>query len=124
MPVPAPYSVTLEGPICVARFSIPTLADPNMLHELKLSLTTLVQSEGFRGLLLNMEGVTFIVSAFLNVILAVNRDMRTDYKPIRVCSTGPSVRETLMLTRLHTRLPIHVDQANALEAIAVQSRAS
>jgi|GEM_PF-3817469 len=124
MPVPVPYSITSEGSISVVRFSIPTLADPNMLHDLKLSLTTLVQSEGFRGLLLNMEGVKFIVSAFLNVMLAVDREMRAQFKPIRVCCPGPSVMETLMLTRLHTKFPIHADQASALAAFAEQNRAS
>ena len=78
MPALPPFTIAQEGTISVVRFSIPTLADSGMLRELSQALTTRVRADDFRGLVLNMEGVKFIVSAFLNVVLTVDREMRAE----------------------------------------------
>jgi len=111
-----PYQISQAGGIAVVRFAVPTLADPGLLRELSTSLATLVRMDDFRGLLFNMEGVKFVVSAFLNVLLTIDREMPAQRKPIRVCCAGSSVQETFELTRLHTKFPLFADQASALGA--------
>jgi anti-anti-sigma factor len=114
MPASPAYTIVREGRIWVVRFSVPTLSDPELLHDLTAALTALVKQDDFHGLLLNMEGVTFIVSAFLNVLLKVDREMPPSRKPIRICCPNFSVHETFQLTRLHTKFPLFADQPAAL----------
>lgn len=110
------YQISQAGPITVVRFDVPVLSDPGLLRELSLSLSTLVRMDDFRGLLFNMEGVKFVVSAFLNVLLTIDREMPAQRRPIRVCCPNPSVRETFELTRLHNKFPLFADQTSALAA--------
>ena len=98
MPASKPFRIDKEGSVSVVHFAVPMLSKPGLLQELKESLLTLVKEDEFYGLLLNMDGVTFIVSACLNVLLAVDREMRTEHKPLRICCPGNSVRETFLLT--------------------------
>jgi hypothetical protein len=87
-----PYRISQAGGIAVVRFAVPVLSDPGLLRELSTSLVVLVRLDDFRGLVFNMEGVKFIVSAFLNVLLTIDREIPAQRKPIRVCCAGPSVR--------------------------------
>ena len=74
-------------------------------------------SKSGRTLVLNMEGVTFIVSSGVGSLLAAAEGFRQAGCQLHLVALPPSVASVIRLLNLHKFLPIHATEADAMTAL-------
>ena len=70
--------------------------------------------EGYKKLLLNMEGVTFVDSAGLGVLVALNCSAKSCGASLRLCHLGAKFKDLMYITKLYTIFEVSDTQADAL----------
>jgi anti-sigma B factor antagonist len=74
--------------------------------------------EGYKKLVLNMDRVTFIDSAGLGALVALNYNANSYGAALRLCHLGSRFRDLLFLTKLHTVFEVSDTQADALRSFS------
>ena len=70
--------------------------------------------QGCKKLLLNMDGVTFIDSAGLGVLVALNFSAKSCGASLRLCQLGLKFKDLMYITKLYTVFEVSDSQADAL----------
>jgi anti-sigma B factor antagonist len=71
---------------------------------------------GQAQIILDVEGVEFVDSTGLGVLVGLLKRARSQGGDLRLVSTRPSLRKILELTALDRALPLAVDVSSAIEA--------
>jgi len=74
-------------------------------------------SKSGRTLVLNMEGVTFIVSSGVGALLAAAEGFRQADRELHLVALPPAVAAVIRLLNLHKFLPIHATEAEAMSSL-------
>jgi anti-sigma B factor antagonist len=74
--------------------------------------------EGYKKLVLNMDGVTFIDSAGLGALVALYYNANSCGASLRLCHLGSKFKDLLYITRLYTIFEISDTQADALRSFS------
>ncbi|MCE2392369.1 MAG: STAS domain-containing protein [Proteobacteria bacterium] len=72
---------------------------------------------GERALVLDLEGLSYIGSAGLRIVLLLAKDLRERDLPFVVCSLGPPILEVFRISGFDRMLTIHPDRDTALAAV-------
>ncbi|MCY3800173.1 MAG: STAS domain-containing protein [Chloroflexi bacterium] len=71
-----------------------------------------------RGLVLDLEQLSYVSSAGLRVILLTAKTLRKQNAKLAVCSLSDSVREVFEISGFDKIIPVHDNQAEAAAALA------
>lgn len=88
--------------------------ETNALREKAKSLF----DEGYKKLVLNMDGVTLIDSAGLGALVALYYSANSCGASLRLCHLGSKFKDVLYITRLYTIFEISDTQADALRSFS------
>ena len=89
--------------------------DGGNAREFQSALETLL-TDDITALLLNFEGLAYISSAGLRVILPVFRQMERMNAKFGVCSLSPSIGEVFQISGFDKIIPTHAAQTDALSS--------
>jgi anti-sigma B factor antagonist len=76
-------------------------------------------SEGKKGIVLNLENVTFIDSAGLGTLVAAHSSARTRGVALKLSGLGSKFREVLQITRLLTVFDVFETELAAVESFGL-----
>lgn len=74
-------------------------------------------NESDRGLVLDLQDLTYISSAGLRVVLLIAKDMQRQGAKMAACSLSEPVREVFVISGFDKIIPIHDSQDAALGAV-------
>ena len=74
---------------------------------------------GARQVVLDLEGIEYISSAGLRVLLLVAKKLRTGGGDVVLCALGPAVRQVFELAGFLSIFPIEPSRAAAVERAAI-----
>jgi anti-sigma B factor antagonist len=77
--------------------------------------------EGYKKLILNLDGVTFVDSAGLGALVALQYSANSRGASLRLCHLGSKFRDLLYITRLSTIFEVSDTQADALRSFSEQA---
>ncbi|MYD95640.1 MAG: STAS domain-containing protein [Chloroflexi bacterium] len=75
-----------------------------------------VADAGKRGMVLDLENLTYISSAALRVLLGLTKDQARKGGTLTVCSVPDSLRKVFEVSGFDQIIPVHDSQAEALAA--------
>jgi anti-sigma B factor antagonist len=70
--------------------------------------------EGYKKVILNMDGITLIDSAGLGALVGLYYDARSRGVSLRLCHLGSKFKDLLHMTKLYTVFDVSDTQADAL----------
>jgi anti-sigma B factor antagonist len=108
--------VNQHDEVAIVRFVDRRIVDDQNIQELGEELNRLVEQEGRRLLLLNFEGVDFMSSAALNVLIKLQQKAKAHGGSVRICSLRPEIREVFSMTRLDRMFDIRTTEVAGLAA--------
>jgi anti-sigma B factor antagonist len=74
--------------------------------------------EGYKKLVLNMDGITFIDSAGLGTLVALYYNATSCGASLRLCHLGSKFKDLLFITKLHTIFQVCDTQADAVRSFS------
>lgn len=77
--------------------------------------------EGYKKVVLNVDGVTLIDSAGLGALVALHYSANSCGASLRLCQLGSKFKDLLYITRLHTIFEISATEADALRSFSEQA---
>ncbi|MDH3583759.1 MAG: STAS domain-containing protein [Phycisphaerae bacterium] len=83
-----------------------SLTDELAIRNLGDKLEELVGSDPQMRLVLNFEAVDFMSSTALGVLVGLRKRVEHNDAALRLCALGPTVRQALEITGLHTHFKI------------------
>jgi anti-sigma B factor antagonist len=72
--------------------------------------------EGYRKILLNLQGVIHIDSSGIGELMSNYTSLRNQGGELKLMNLNKNVRNLLQVTRLYTIFDVHDDQASAIQA--------
>jgi anti-sigma B factor antagonist len=72
--------------------------------------------DGYKNILLNLAGVTYIDSAGIGELMMNYTTLRNSGGELKLMNLNKNVRNLLQVTRLYTIFDVHDDQASAIRA--------
>ena len=82
-------------------------------------MTSLVDADKMKHILLNFDGVEFLSSAALNKLILVDKKVKQVGGQLRLCSLRAEILEVFNLTRLNRVFDIRDSESEALKAFGV-----
>ncbi|MCA9205713.1 MAG: STAS domain-containing protein [Pirellulaceae bacterium] len=104
------------GEVTIVRFVDRKIIDADKIQQLGNELLHLVEVDGRRSLLLNFVGVEFLSSAALNMLVVLDRKVRSAGGRWKICNLRPEIHEVFVITRLVRMFDIRETEAEALKA--------
>jgi len=77
--------------------------------------------EGYKKVVLNVNGVTLIDSAGLGALVALHYSANAYGASLRICHLGSKFKDLLYITRLHTIFAVSETEADALRSFSEQA---
>ena len=90
--------------------------DGSNAREFQDALETLLEGD-IPSLVLNLEGVSYISSAGLRVILLVSKKLQRNSSKFGVCALSASISEVFQISGFDKIIKTHPTQADALSAV-------
>ena len=103
------------GAVTVARLLPRTIADGPVIQAVRQELARLAEESTGHRLLVDFGEVTQFGSAFLAVLLELNRKLKASEGRLALCWLSPHLRQVFEVTRLDKTLNIYDDEEAALE---------
>ena len=75
-----------------------------------------VAREGYRKILLNLNGVVHIDSSGIGELMSIYTSLRNQGGDLKLMNLTKNVRNLLQVTRLYTVFDVHEDQTTALQS--------
>ena len=113
--------VTKHGELAVVRFSDKKIVDSANIEEMGEEMTSLVEKEKMKHVLLNFDGVDFLSSAALNKLILMDRKIKGVGGVLRLCELKAEIREVFVITRLEKVFDIRKTEADAMKAFGVDN---
>jgi anti-anti-sigma factor len=107
-----------SGDVTVVRVHPPRLWDDATTEELFRRLHALIEEDGCRKLVLNLEAVEYFVSATLGKLVMLHRKARAAQARLVLCNVTPAVARLLQVTHLADLLLSYPDEREALRSFA------
>jgi anti-anti-sigma factor len=104
------------GTVTVARLLPRTVADQPVIQGVRQELFKLAETPQGGQLLIDFGEVTQFGSAFLAVLLELNRKFKTSGGRLAICWLNPHLRQVFEVTRLDQTLNIYEDEESALDS--------
>jgi anti-anti-sigma factor len=104
------------GAVTVARLLPRTVADQPVIQGVRQELLRLAEEPEGSRLLIDFGEVTQFGSAFLAVLLELNRKFKTSGGRLALCWLNPHLRQVFEVTRLDKTLNIYDDEESALDS--------
>lgn len=108
-------STRIRDDVVIVDFLSSELMDESEAQEIGQSLAELVDN-GADKLLLSLANVDFIASALVGQLFVLNQKCRAKRSSLKLCSVPDAVREIFSIVRLEEFIPVHEDEAAALES--------
>ena len=102
------------GAVTIGRFNVRALADDPAIQGVRQELFQLVDEPGKGRLLLDFGEVTHFGSAFIAVLLELNRKIKAAGGRLALCWLNPHLRQVFQVTKLDQTLNIYDDEDSAL----------
>lgn len=81
------------------------------------ALNPVLEREDLRGLVFNLENVSFIDSSGMGWIIAVFRTLHEKDQQLHICNANPTIMEMFIMTGVDEIFSIHETKQQALQAI-------
>jgi anti-sigma B factor antagonist len=108
--------------VVVVSFQTAKIADTPIILQFEQELKAATQrAASGRKLLLNFSGVDFISSMMIGLIVRVRRDCSQAGIRLKLCSLSSNLSEAIRITGLRKLLDIYPDEAEAINAFALQA---
>ncbi|NOX55300.1 MAG: anti-sigma factor antagonist [Planctomycetes bacterium] len=109
-------SVTVEqvGDVSVVRLSAKRF-DAQSFEVLTRKLYHMIDREGCRKIVLNLQDVEYLFSESVGLLLGLEKRIKRSGCELRLCGLRPTVRQTLEVSQLQDLFEIHEDEAAALK---------
>ena len=108
-------STNREGQILIVKTE--DRIDGANAREFQVDLEAAIDPDD-RGLVLDLEQLSYVSSAGLRVILLTAKTLRKQNGKLAVCSLSDSVREVFEISGFDKIIPVHDNQAEAAAALA------
>ncbi len=109
-------TVADNGGISVIRFVSEKIVDELEIQELGDELTSLIETDDRKALLLNFDGVRFLSSAALGKLIKLDQLVKQHESKLKFSNIRSDVYEVFKITKLDTVFDIRETEAEALEA--------
>ncbi len=103
-----------QGDVQVIEFLDSSLLDQANIEKIHVQLKELVERSGHPKLVVSFEGVSYISSAVLGVLLSVNKLVAAQRGELRLAHISPKILEVFKLTRLDKILKVFPTAKDAL----------
>lgn len=112
-------SVTDVGEISVVRFSDRKIVDSANIEEMGEELSSLVEKEKRKFILLNFETVEFLSSAALNTLIRLDKKVKAAGGKLIMCGLRSEIMEVFKITRLDRVFQIKKTEAEGTDAFGL-----
>lgn len=107
------------GDLATVRFNDKKIVDSGNIEEMGQELTSLIETDKMKHVLLNFDGVEFLSSAALNKLILVDKKVKQVGGQLRLCNLRAEIMEVFTLTRLNRVFDIRGTEKEALKAFGV-----
>jgi anti-anti-sigma factor len=104
--------------VTVVRFSRRTILDPHTVETLGERLLGLVRDERRHRLVIDFAKVDSLTSAMLGKFAALHTALAEAGGRIVFCNVGEFLKHILTVCKFPETIPIHADEATAVQALA------
>lgn len=111
--------VSKYGELAAVRFSDKKIVDSANIEEMGEEMTSLVDTEKMKHVLLNFDGVDFLSSAALNKLILMDKKVKQVGGILRLCNLKAEIMEVFTITRLNRVFDIRKTESEALKAFGV-----
>ncbi|NOX55741.1 MAG: STAS domain-containing protein [Planctomycetes bacterium] len=105
-----------EDGVLIVGFECRELDEQENIEELGYHLISLVEKYGCRKLIIDLEGVAIVGSAFLAKLITLHRRLHRGGGKLIVCGFAGAVAEALHISRLDEYLHTAADVPSALKS--------
>ncbi|MBN2293819.1 MAG: STAS domain-containing protein [Pirellulales bacterium] len=102
------------GDVSVVRFRDQKIIDNLNIQEMGRELTSLVEVDKRRKLLLNFSAVEFLSSAALGKLITLDKKVKAAGGDLKLCRIQPEIYEVFAITKLNRLFEIKEDESDAL----------
>lgn len=107
------------GDLATVKFNDRKIVDSANIEEMGEELTSLVDRDKMKHVLLNFDAVEFLSSAALNKLILVDKKVKQAGGNLRLCNLRAEIMEVFTITRLNRVFDIRKTEAEALKAFGV-----
>lgn len=107
------------GELAVVRFTDKKIVDSTNIEEMGEEMSSLVDKDHMKHVLLNFDGVDFLSSAALNKLILMDKKIKEVGGVLRLCCLKEEIMEIFAITRLNRLFDIRKTEAEALKAFGV-----
>ncbi|PLT34810.1 anti-sigma F factor antagonist [Bacillus sp. V5-8f] len=93
--------------------------DHHTAEQLKNLASAAIQKEGIKHIILNLEGLSFMDSSGLGVILGRYKQIKQNHGEMVVCAISPSVKRLFEMSGLFKIVKLELSEENALQRLGV-----
>ena len=102
------------GEVTIVHFVDKKIIDEGNIHEMGRELTSLIEQQGRKKILLNFANVEFLSSAALGKLITLDKKVKEHEGTLKLCQIRPEIYEVFTITRLDRLFEIKEDEADAL----------
>jgi anti-anti-sigma factor len=110
------FSVRQEGTAAVVELLDDEISDLTTLADLSAELSDYIANEKPMRVLLNLNKVTFITSATIEVLLRTKRKVSSEGGQVKLCCLAPFILDVLQRLHLDSIFEIHASEADGLSS--------
>jgi len=104
------------GKVCVINVLAPKI-DYTICGNIKSRILSLVEEKNPQGLLLNLDGVTFIDSMSIGALVSIRKAVLAKGGKFALCSLHPFVNKILSVVTVNAIFDVYDSEAQALKAM-------
>jgi anti-sigma B factor antagonist len=98
----------------IISFATPYLQSEDIIEKVGVEIFELADRWDFSKILLSFEGVRFVSSSMLGVVVKLHKKLAKTKGRVRLCSLTPSLRDVLRASQLDKLLEVFDDEVAAL----------
>ena len=106
----------VQDGVTVVHFTDAKIIDQRNINQISAELTQMVETNGVRKMLINMENVRYLSSAVLGKLISLHKALVMNKGALRLCSIAPPIYEVFEITRLNKVFDIHKSEDEAVTA--------
>jgi anti-sigma B factor antagonist len=104
------------GDATVVRLNVPRLLDDETTNDLFRQIYSIIDEEGRRKLVLNLQPLEYFASAALSKLVVLYRKARAAEARVALCNVTPTVASILQVTHLADIMIAYNDEREALRS--------
>ena len=119
MPSQSPLTVRQVRHVTVVTFSEPSIVDARVIETVRSELTSLVEKEEHRRLVIDLSRVQHLSSAALGVLVPLQNLLQERQGKLVLCGLRKEIAKVFKLTALHKWFTIREDEEAALSDFGI-----